>query len=154
MPPYMGYPGTMSYPWSRFSHGLDPSYEDWQGPGFGMQPPGGWEPPTHSYEKDDTMVVRMELPGWDREEVTVSVEDDDLVVEGRRQEGGEADDEPRLSREGRHGMFRAERFMTRVPLPTTVDATKVRAKFKNGILDIRVPLPERRTERRAVRIET
>jgi HSP20 family molecular chaperone IbpA len=41
-----------------------------------------------------------------------------------------------------------------VPLPAPVDATKVRAKFKNGILDIRVPLPERRTDRRTVRIET
>jgi HSP20 family protein len=83
-----------------------------------------------------------------------SVEENDLVVEGRRQENGESDEERRFSRGGR-GMFRAERFFTRVPLPTTVDATKVRAKFKNGILDIRVPLPEqRRTERRAVRIET
>ena len=128
-------------------------YEDWQGPGFGMQTPGSWEPPTHSYEKDDSMVVCMELLGWDREDVTVSVEDDELVVEGRRQ-GRDTQDDRRTSRDLPRGMYRAERFFRRVPLPGVVDATKIRAKFKNGILDIRVPLPERRTERRAVRIET
>jgi HSP20 family molecular chaperone IbpA len=153
-PGYPGYPGYMSYPWSRFSHGMDPSYEDWQGPGFGSQTPASWEPRVERYERDDKMVVRLELPGWDKDEVTVAVEDDDLVIEGQRQESSDDDDDRYRDRRSEGVRFAAQRFSTRVPLPMPVDPSEVKAKFKNGILELRIPTPERQTERRTVKIDT
>lgn len=154
-PTYMGYPGYMSYPWSRFSHGMDPSYEDWQGPGFGTNTPGGWEPRVEQYQRDDSMVVRIELPGWDKDEVTVCVEDEDLIVEGLREEDGETEENRRQDeRRGIPRRYSAERFATRVALPGLVDPGDVKAKFKNGVLEVRIPMPERRAERRTVKIDT
>lgn len=151
---YMGHPGYMSYPWSRFSHGTDPSYEDWQGPGFGTHTPGGWEPRVDTYHRGDDLIVRVELPGWDKDEVTVCVEDEDLVVEGTREVDGDSEEERReIERVGGQS-YSAERFSTRVALPTIVDSGDVKAKFKNGVLEVRVPMPEHRAERRAVKIET
>jgi len=156
----MGYPGYMGYPWSRFSHGMDPSYEDWQGPGFGTHTPGGWEPRVETFHRGDDMICRVELPGWDKDEVSVFVEEQELVVEGRREENGGEDDEHRHHREDREsgtpgGTYYAhERFSTRVSLPDGVDPDHLKAKFKNGVLEVRIPMPERRTERRSVKIDT
>jgi HSP20 family protein len=149
-PGYMGYPGYMAYPWSRFSHGMDPSYEDWSGPGFGTHTPGDWEPRVETFQRGDDLIVRVELPGWDKDEVTLFVEEEDLVVEGiRDDDGGE---EKRGGERGRR--YAAERFHTRVSLPSTVDAGDLKAKFKNGVLEVKIPMPERRTERRLVKIDT
>jgi len=161
-PGYMGYPGYPSYPWSRFSHGMDPSYEDWQGPGFGTHTPGGWEPRVETFRRGDDLIVRVELPGWDKDEVGVFVEDEDLVVEGTREEGAEGDplrrDEERRKDERRGewsgSRYAAETFSTRVSLPAGADPGDLKAKFKNGVLEVKIPMPERRTERRTVKIDT
>lgn len=161
-PGYMGYPGYMSYPWSRFSHGMDPSYEDWQGPGFGMQTPGGWEPRVESFQRGDDMIVRVELPGWDKDEVNLFVEDEDLVVEGRREEDGTEEERRGDERRGdrkRDEMrgsrrYSAERFSTRIALPGIVDTGDVKAKFKNGVLEVKIPMPDRQSERRTVKIDS
>lgn len=160
-PGYMGYPGYMSYPWSRFSHGMDPSYEDWQGPGFGTHTPGGWEPRVESFHRGEDMIVRVELPGWDKDEVDVFVEDEELVVEGRHEENGGSEDDERRRREeeqnrgtSRGSYYAHERFSTRVSLPDGVDPDHMKAKFKNGVLEVRIPMPERRTERRSVKIDS
>ena len=152
---YMGRPGTMGYPWSRFSHGTDPSYEDWQGPGFGTHTPGGWEPRVDAYHRGNDLIVRVELPGWDKDEVSVCVEDDDLVVEGTRQVDGDTEEERRVM-EGIGGpeSYSAERFSTRVALPSPVDSGDIKATFKNGVLEVRVPTPDRQSERRTVKIDT
>jgi len=164
-PVHMGYPGWI-YPWSRFSHGTDPSYEDWQGPGFGTHTPGGWEPRVETFRRGEDLIVRVELPGWDKDDVEVFVEDEDLVVEGRREESdedrgeqGRRDREERreervrdVERMGRH--YAAEHFSTRVSLPGVVDADDLKAKFKNGVLEVRIRMPERQAERRKVKIDT
>jgi HSP20 family molecular chaperone IbpA len=160
-PGYMGYPGYMSYPWSRFSHGMDPSYEDWQGPGFGTHTPGGWEPRVETFHRGGDLIVRVELPGWDKDEVNVFVEEEDLVVEGVREgDGGSEEDrraDERRLREAGESRSRsdwAERFSTRVSLPSAVVSDDLKAKFKNGVLEVKIPMPERRTERRTVKIDT
>lgn len=154
-PTHMGHSGYMGYPWSRFSHGTDPSYEDWQGPGFGTHTRGGWEPRVDTYHRGDDMMVRVELPGWDKDEVSVCVEDDDLVVEGTRQVDGETEEERHAMAEaGGSDSVSAERFSTRVSLPDPVDSGDIKARFKNGVLEVRVPMPEHRSERRTVKIET
>jgi HSP20 family molecular chaperone IbpA len=159
-PGYMGYPGYMTYPWSRYSHGMDPSYEDWQGPGFGTGTPGGWRPRLETFHRDDTMVVRVELPGWDKDEVSACVEDEDLVIEGMREDDGGQDDRRRRERpeereEERYASrYMAQRFSTRVALPGPVDPSDIKAKFKNGVLEVRIPTPERSAERRTVKIDS
>ena len=167
----MGYPGYYGYPWSRYSHGTDPSYEDWQGPGFGTSAPGSWEPLVETFRRDENLVVRVELPGWDKDEVDVFVEDDELVIEGRREDREDddrviegrreesrirRDEESRVRRgeEPRSRSYTAEHFSTRISIPRLVDPDKMKARFKNGVLEVRIPMPDRNADRRKVKIDT
>lgn len=85
-------------------------------------------------ERDQEIVVRIELPGLDKEDCTVQVEGNTLVVSG----------EKRFDRDTvgahYHIMERAYgRFERSIPLPRNVDVEGAQASFKNGVLTVRLP---------------
>ncbi len=86
-------------------------------------------------DEDDAFVATIDLPGYEREDVTVRVTDHTLVVEADHEEIHEETDEERyVHRERRH------RSATRsIELPGEVDADSVNARMKNGVLTIRLP---------------
>jgi HSP20 family protein len=92
---------------------------------------GSWVPVADVYETAEHLVVCLELPGLDQGGIEVRVEDDDLVVEGRRS----------MEREQAGGQFhRVERsygtFSRRFGLPSSVDRESVQAVFRDGVLSV------------------
>jgi HSP20 family protein len=132
----------------RFSDEMD----RWRGGVPGGLEASAWVPAIEVYERDRQFVVRAELPGMRREDVTVEIQDDSIVVQGERRretESGEPD-------EG--GLYRSEwsygRFFRRIPLPEGIDADQARARFDQGILEIAIPLPEQQRRRRQIPVES
>lgn len=86
------------------------------------------------FEDDDRVVVRLEVPGMDKENFNIEVLDDLLVVRG----------EKRFEREDSEGRYRLLQcaygsFRREVSLPTPVVAEKSRATYRDGVLRIELP---------------
>ncbi len=86
----------------------------------------------------DTVIVKAELPGMSKEDIHVTLTKDRLTVSGekKKEERVERKDYPRLERS--YGSFR--RSFT---LPGKVETEKAAAKFKDGVLEIRIPKTEK-----------
>jgi len=98
---------------------------------------GQWAPPVDIYEIDGALVLKAELPGMQREDIDVSVENNTLTIRGER----------KLEQEVRQESFhRVERsygsFARSFSLPNTLDATKIAADYKNGLLTVKLPVRE------------
>ncbi len=97
----------------------------------------GWSPALDVFDDKDNLVVTAELPGLKKDEINLSLHDGVLTISGERKHEPEA-------REG--GTFRSERyfgkFQRSVTLPSTVDANKVNASYKDGILTVELPKAE------------
>jgi HSP20 family protein len=97
----------------------------------------GWTPAFDVYEEKDNFIVKAELPGMKKEDISVSLHDGNLIVSGERQS--------ETKTEGAE-IYRAERyfgkFQRSVSLPTAVAADKVKAAYKDGILTVTLPKSE------------
>lgn len=100
-------------------------------------PASQWAPAVDVRETAEEFFVRMDLPGLEAKDVKISVFEDTLTVSGERRESTEAKDVKWHHVERSHGSF--ER---RFQLGKAVQADKVSATFKNGVLEIRVPKAE------------
>ena len=98
---------------------------------------GTWTPAVDIYEVDGGLVLKAELPDLRREDIDVSVENNTLTLRGERK----LDDE--IKQENFHRIERAYgNFVRSFSLPNTVDAGKIAAEFKNGVLTIKLPVRE------------
>jgi len=96
----------------------------------------------------NTLVVRAELPGIDPEQdVEVTVADGVLTIRGERQEKKEHKEKDSYRSEFRYGSF-----IRRLPLPGGVQQADVKASYKDGVLEVRAPLPEHGQETGASKI--
>jgi HSP20 family protein len=89
------------------------------------------------YEKDDHIVINAELPGVDKDDISVDVKGKLITLGGERKVDEEIDDETYYRRERRHGKF--ERTFN---LPFDVKGENVKANFNNGILKLEISKPE------------
>ena len=97
---------------------------------------GTWAPAVDIYEQGGDLVLKAELPGVDSKDVDVRIENNVLTLKGERKVDHE------VKRDNYHRVERAYGAFTRAfTLPTTVDTTKVKADFKDGVL--RIVLPKR-----------
>jgi len=110
--------------------------------------PRTWTPACNTFEDEQGFWVHAALPGIDRKNIEIVVEDGVLILKGERKE--ETSDETRtyFAREIGWGAF-SRSFR----LPTNVDTTKVEATYKDGILSIALPKREESKPRR-ITIET
>ena len=97
----------------------------------------GWSPALDVHDDKDSLSVQVELPGVKKDEIDIALHDGVLTVSGER----------KIERERKEGeTFRSERyfgkFQRSVTLPTAVDAGKVKASYKDGILTIDLPKAE------------
>lgn len=90
------------------------------------------------YREDNTLVVKAEVPGINPEDdVDITLVGNQLSIGVRREEKSEHKD-----KEGYHSEFRYGTFSRSVTLPTGVTQDDVHAAYRDGVLEVRVPLPE------------
>jgi HSP20 family protein len=95
-------------------------------------------PPVDIYETEaHDLVIKAELPDMTREAIEVTVEHNTLTIKGTKNPPAEVKDEHFRRVERSYGTF--SRSFT---LPNTVDATKVSADYKNGVLTVKLPYRE------------
>jgi HSP20 family protein len=110
---------------------------------------GTWFPAIEVAEQNGQLQVHAELPGIKPEDVKVEVTNDSLILRGERKSENE-------QRSG--GTYRSERrygeFYREIPLPQGVSPEDAKAQFRNGVLEITVPIPERASNRRQIPIQS
>ena len=98
---------------------------------------GTWAPPVDIFEKHDHLIIRAEIPGVQKEDVDVRIENGVLTLQGERKQEAEVTEGNAYRMERIYGTF------TRTfSLPTTVDAAKVTATYKDGVLEVTIPKVE------------
>ncbi len=95
-----------------------------------------WRPELEMTERDHQLMIKVDLPGLKKEEVSVNLTDEGLVIEGERTRETESKKDEWFTTERTYG-----RFYRLVPMPEGVNNTEVKAVFKNGVLEITVPVP-------------
>lgn len=96
-----------------------------------------WAPAVDIYETENSIVLKAELPGIDPKDVEVRVEDNTLYMKGERKFEKETKDENYHRVERSYGSF-ARSFS----LPNSIDADKVVAEYKDGVLNLTLPKRE------------
>jgi HSP20 family protein len=105
---------------------------------FGFTTGNTWVPPVDIYQTSDhELVLKAELPDLSREEIDITVENFVLTLKGEKKLAPEVKEEQFHHIERSYGSFSRS-----FSLPRTVDATKVAADYKNGVLTVRLPLRE------------
>ena len=108
----------------------------WNTSGRQSQLFSGWTPALDLYQNNDNIVAVIELPGMRKEDIEISLQDGTLTISGERKEERGTED----------GATRTERytgkFRRSITLPTRVDANKVNAAYKDGILTVTLPKAE------------
>ena len=90
------------------------------------------------YQEGETLVVRVDLPGIDPEsDVDISVADDTLHIEARREEDAE-----RMDKKGYRSELRYGERSRSIPLPRGVSQDGIVATYEDGVLEIRIQVPE------------
>lgn len=97
----------------------------------------GWTPAVDIYQDSDKYVVKAELPGMKKEDIEVSLDGNTLTIFGERKQEEE-------KKEGEN--YRSERFFGRfqrsITLPDEVQANKIEATYKDGVLNVTLPKAE------------
>lgn len=107
-----------------------------------------WSPAADLFETDDEYVLELELPGFSREDIELTLEQGILTVTGERQ----AEEDERRAYRVRERAF--GRFTRSFTLPRSVDAEDVDAEFRNGVLRVTMAkTPEAKPRRIEVHVK-
>jgi HSP20 family protein len=90
------------------------------------------------YEEKDDIVVKAELPGMDKNQIEIEISDSELILKGEKRKEEKIEEENYYRCERSYGAFRRS-----VEIPKDVQADKIKAAFKNGILEVRLPKTEK-----------
>ncbi|MBW1642823.1 MAG: Hsp20/alpha crystallin family protein [Deltaproteobacteria bacterium] len=96
-----------------------------------------WKPLVDIYETDESIILKAELPGIKKDDVSVEVKDNVLTLKGVRTEEKEIKEKNYYRKERAFGTFsRAFNLQHRI------QPDKIKARFKDGVLKIEIPKPE------------
>ncbi len=98
---------------------------------------GAWVPVVDIYSNGHDLVLKAELPDMKEEQIELTIEDNTLTLSGEKKLDAEVTEELFHRIERSYGAF-ARTFT----LPPTVDAGKVSAQYRSGVLTVRLPLRE------------
>ena len=96
-----------------------------------------WSPAVDIVQEGDHFLVRADLPGMKKDEIEITLNGDTLTISGEKKRESEAKDD---------GYYRSERyygkFSRSLVRPSTVDANKIEASYKDGVLSLTIPKSE------------
>jgi HSP20 family protein len=114
-------------------------FED-AGRGYRSEEPAAttsWSPAVDIFEAEGEIVVKAELPGMDRKDIALHLENNVLTLRGERRFEKETKEENYHRIERSYGAFSRS-----FSIPTSVDEEKIRADYKDGVLKIMLPKKE------------
>jgi len=135
--------GEHGHPMSMLHREIDRLFDDFLDPA-GLLPGAAengrhWLRPTVDIsETDREYRINVEIPGVEKDDIRVDVRDDQLVISGEKNQEHEEDQAGCHRVERAYGTFR--RILN---LPPDADARSIDAKFRNGVLGLRVPKAEK-----------
>lgn len=97
-----------------------------------------WAPPLDIEETENSIVIRAEIPGMKKDDIKISLTGDTLCISGERRHEAEQKDKTFHRIERAYG-----RFMRTLILPTDLDGSKVKAGYKDGVLELSLPKSEK-----------
>jgi HSP20 family protein len=99
-------------------------------------------PDVEILQRDNTLVIRADLPGLTKDDVKVDVTEDAVTIQGERK---------REHEEEKGGVYRSERsygaFFRRIPVPEGTMTDQAKATFKDGVLEVTMPAPPESVKR-------
>ena len=108
---------------------------------------GGWIPQIETFRRGDKLVLRADLPGLRKEDVDVEIEDGILTISGERSNEDVEDGEGYYHSERSYGQFQRS-----LALPEGVTGDNCDATFKDGVLEVTIPMPKQ-AERSARKVQ-
>ena len=96
-----------------------------------------WSPLVDIHETNEGFQLMAELPGVKQEDIQVSVEGDTLTLKGERKHEAEVKEDQYHRIERSYG-----RFERSILLPSVVDASRVKATYRDGVLEVQLPKKE------------
>ena len=96
-----------------------------------------WAPQVETFRKGDKLVIRADLPGMTKDNVNIEFDDDVLVISGERSDEIRDEQDDYYRSERSYG-----RFFRAIQLPDGIEAEKIDATFKDGVLEVTVPTPK------------
>ena len=94
-----------------------------------------WSPDVDVFERQDTLIVRMDLPGVSLSDVRIEIAQDELTISGERRYESHQPGDHWQSEERTYG-----RFFRRVALPDGAWSTRAATTLANGVLEITIPV--------------
>jgi HSP20 family protein len=138
----------------RFADEVDRMFEDFGMPrswspwsGAAQRGSALWAPAIDVVHKDDRLVIKADVPGMKKDDLSIEVTDNALTIQGER----------KSDREEEHGgVYRSERsygsFCRVIPLPEGAITEQANASFRDGVLEITLPVPPATTKSRKLEI--
>jgi HSP20 family protein len=104
----------------------------------GLMASGTWAPPVDIYQTtDQELVLKAELPDMSPDDIELTIDNETLTIRGEKRLPSEVKEDQYHRIERRYGTFSRS-----FSLPQAVDATKISAEQKNGVLTVRLPVRE------------
>jgi HSP20 family protein len=130
--------------WSRMTGGGNWLSQPFSRSGFSQlaQQIGEWSPAVEAFQRSNEFVIRAEVPGMSRQDLTVEAGDDSITIRGERRQERQED---------REGVYWTERsygsFSRTIPLPPGAITDSAKANFHDGVLEIVMQAPSSESRR-------
>ena len=117
---------------TQFQERMNRLFEEFWGNGSELERPvGSWAPAVDIYEDNDQLVLRADLPGVEQKDISLDVSGNRLTLKGERRLDRETKDDNYHRLERTYGSFVRSFY-----LPNVVDVDRIRATYKNGVLEV------------------
>jgi HSP20 family protein len=108
-----------------------------------------WVPPVEVRQSGNNLLIRADLPGLNENDIKLEATEDGLVIHGERRR-----EETREEGGWHHSERAYGRFYRLIPLPESAKVDEVKANFRNGVLEVVVPVPELERKHRQIPVQT